>query len=216
MALAKRPDARDPWPPRVSCTGVLWRYRIIRYTKTPCCPAQPSKPSTATCSGSACASRASSSVARRWARGRHTAAHARLRHPGAPAPTGDRLGCAGLREGTAPGGRRPARRLATHLRRTGPRAQYVGQVRPAQEQAVRTLDRGTDLPDCIALAPTAEDLAECVPWLEVQDGNELWPAHGRAKVADLARRASCSFATAWQAAQDYRLLRAARQNAAQR
>ncbi len=49
-------------------------------------------------------------------------------------------------------------------------------------------DRGTDLPDCIALAPTAAELAECAPWLEVQDGNELWPAHVRATFADLARR----------------------------
>lgn len=49
-------------------------------------------------------------------------------------------------------------------------------------------DRGTDLPDCIALAPTAEELAECVPWLEQQDGNELWPEHARATIADLARR----------------------------
>ena len=49
-------------------------------------------------------------------------------------------------------------------------------------------DRGTDLPDCVALAPSAEELAECVAWLEVQDGNELWPAHVRATVADLARR----------------------------
>ena len=49
-------------------------------------------------------------------------------------------------------------------------------------------DRGTDLPDCIALAPTAEDLAECVPWLERQDCNELWPAHVCATVADLAQR----------------------------
>jgi hypothetical protein len=49
-------------------------------------------------------------------------------------------------------------------------------------------DRGTDLPDCTALAPTAEELAECVPWLELQDGNELWPAHVRATVAGLARR----------------------------
>ncbi len=49
-------------------------------------------------------------------------------------------------------------------------------------------DRGTDQPDCIALAPTAEELAECIPWLELQDGNELWPAHVRATVADLARR----------------------------
>jgi hypothetical protein len=49
-------------------------------------------------------------------------------------------------------------------------------------------DRGTDLPDCVALAPTEEELAECVPWLERQDGNEEWPAHVRATVGDLARR----------------------------
>jgi hypothetical protein len=49
-------------------------------------------------------------------------------------------------------------------------------------------DRGTDLADCIALAPTAEELAAGEPWLAVQDGNELWPAHVRATVADLARR----------------------------
>ncbi len=49
-------------------------------------------------------------------------------------------------------------------------------------------DRGTDLPDCIALAPTAEDLAECLPWLVSQDGNELWPAHVRATLLDLQRR----------------------------
>ena len=49
-------------------------------------------------------------------------------------------------------------------------------------------DRGIDMPDCVALAPSAADLAECMPWLEVQDGNELWPAHVRATVADLARR----------------------------
>ncbi|HRC57513.1 MAG TPA: hypothetical protein PKU97_16380 [Kofleriaceae bacterium] len=49
-------------------------------------------------------------------------------------------------------------------------------------------DRGTDLPDCLALAPTAEELADCVPWLEVRDGNELWPEHVHATVADLAQR----------------------------
>lgn len=49
-------------------------------------------------------------------------------------------------------------------------------------------DRGTDMPDCIALAPTAEELAECLPWLELQDGNELWPEHVRATVAGLGRR----------------------------
>lgn len=49
-------------------------------------------------------------------------------------------------------------------------------------------DRGTDLPDCVALAPTAGELSECVPWLEMQDQNERWPAHVQATVADLARR----------------------------
>ena len=49
-------------------------------------------------------------------------------------------------------------------------------------------DRGTDLPDCVALSPTPEELEESLPWLEEQDGNELWPAHVRATVADLARR----------------------------
>jgi len=131
-----------------------------------------------------------------------------VRHPCARATACDRLGGARLRDGTAQGRRRPARRLAqqrsdaagrrparwmarargAHLRGTGPRAQHAGQVRPAQEQLFALCDRGTDLPDCIALAPTAEELAECVPWLEVQDGNELWPAHVRATVADLARR----------------------------
>jgi hypothetical protein len=49
-------------------------------------------------------------------------------------------------------------------------------------------DRGTDMPDSIALAPTAEELAECLPWLELQDGNELWPDHVRATVGGLRRR----------------------------
>lgn len=45
---------------------------------------------------------------------------------------------------------------------------------------------------------------------------DVWTALERApdlSIADVARKASCSFATAWQAAQDYRLLRAAGSNA---
>jgi hypothetical protein len=41
---------------------------------------------------------------------------------------------------------------------------------------------------------------------------DVWTALERATdlpIADIARKASCSFATSWQAAQDYRLLRAA-------
>ena len=44
--------------------------------------------------------------------GRHPAADSRLRHPRPRAAAGDRFGCARLREVSAPGGRRVARRLA--------------------------------------------------------------------------------------------------------
>lgn len=49
-------------------------------------------------------------------------------------------------------------------------------------------DRGIDLEDCIALAPTTDELAECLPWLEQQDGNEEWPVHVRGTLAALGRR----------------------------
>jgi hypothetical protein len=49
-------------------------------------------------------------------------------------------------------------------------------------------DRGTDLPDCVDLAPTADELAEALPWVALQDANPDWPAHVTATLADLARR----------------------------
>lgn len=49
-------------------------------------------------------------------------------------------------------------------------------------------DRGIDFEDCIALAPTAEELRECLPWLERQDTNPLWPEHVRSTVLSLAKR----------------------------
>jgi hypothetical protein len=49
-------------------------------------------------------------------------------------------------------------------------------------------DRGIDLADCIALAPTPDELATILPWLEQQDANPDWPVHARATVVDLARR----------------------------
>lgn len=49
-------------------------------------------------------------------------------------------------------------------------------------------DRGTDLPDCVALAPSADELDEAMPWLAEQDANTEWPAHVRATLADLTRR----------------------------
>lgn len=49
-------------------------------------------------------------------------------------------------------------------------------------------DRAVDIEDCIALAPSAEELAACLPWLEAQDGNEQWPAHVLDTLTKLARR----------------------------
>lgn len=49
-------------------------------------------------------------------------------------------------------------------------------------------DRGTDLSDCLALAPTAAELADTEPWLVTQDTNPIWPEHVRATLDDLRRR----------------------------
>jgi len=49
-------------------------------------------------------------------------------------------------------------------------------------------DRGTDLPDCVALAPTTSELDDAAPWLAKQDTNPLWPDHVRSTLDDLRRR----------------------------
>jgi len=49
-------------------------------------------------------------------------------------------------------------------------------------------DRGTDLADCIAFSPTAEELEEAMPWVALQDANESWPSHVKATIGDLRRR----------------------------
>ena len=49
-------------------------------------------------------------------------------------------------------------------------------------------DRGTDIQDCIALAPTNAEIEEIRPWLEEQDTNPGWPAHTRATLDDLEQR----------------------------
>lgn len=49
-------------------------------------------------------------------------------------------------------------------------------------------DRGTDLRDCIALAPTSEELAAAEDWVAYQDANPLWPDHVRRTLEDLKQR----------------------------
>jgi len=51
-------------------------------------------------------------------------------------------------------------------------------------------DRGIDLPDCLALAPTDEELEEVEEWVAAQDANPDWPEHVRAVIADLKARLS--------------------------
>ncbi|MCC6158427.1 MAG: hypothetical protein IT350_10275 [Deltaproteobacteria bacterium] len=49
-------------------------------------------------------------------------------------------------------------------------------------------DRGTDLGDCLALAPTRDELTAAATWLVHQDANPMWPQHVRETLADLSGR----------------------------
>lgn len=49
-------------------------------------------------------------------------------------------------------------------------------------------DRQEDGPDCEALAPTAEELDTCLPWLIERDGNPYWPEHVKASLIVLGER----------------------------
>jgi hypothetical protein len=49
-------------------------------------------------------------------------------------------------------------------------------------------ERGTDLGDCIAFSPTVDELEEALPWVTLQDANELWPSHVEKTILDLRRR----------------------------
>ena len=48
-------------------------------------------------------------------------------------------------------------------------------------------DRAINRADCLALAPTRDELSEILPWLEERDGNPLRPNHVRDTVAELAK-----------------------------
>lgn len=49
-------------------------------------------------------------------------------------------------------------------------------------------DRGLDLLDCVALAPSPEELREATAWISIQDLNPDWPSHVQATMQDLAQR----------------------------
>jgi hypothetical protein len=49
-------------------------------------------------------------------------------------------------------------------------------------------DRGTDLADCIALAPNAAELSEARVWLFEQDAHNLWGEHVTSTLTNLGTR----------------------------
>lgn len=64
----------------------------------------------------------------------------------------------------------------------------LGRVELLMSKLFALCDRAFDLQDCLALAPTASELSEILPWLVQQDANHDWPAHVHATMADLERR----------------------------
>ena len=49
-------------------------------------------------------------------------------------------------------------------------------------------DRGTDLGDCLALKPTADELQTALPWIAKQDAHPDWPHHVEQSIRELGRR----------------------------
>ena len=54
-------------------------------------------------------------------------------------------------------------------------------------------DRQQDVDDCLALAPTTEELRACLPWLEARDANPLWPDHVRTSLRALGKELGYDF-----------------------
>ena len=64
----------------------------------------------------------------------------------------------------------------------------LGRAEPLKTKLFALCDRGTDLGDCLALTPTAEELDQAEPWVKKQDANPMWPDHVQATLDDLRRR----------------------------
>jgi hypothetical protein len=64
----------------------------------------------------------------------------------------------------------------------------LGRIDLLMSKVFALCDRGLDLPDCVALAPTAEELEEVSTWLVRQDLHPDWPDHVRETISDLRRR----------------------------
>ena len=68
------------------------------------------------------------------------------------------------------------------------RLQTLGRSDLLKTKLFGLCDRGLDLGDCIALAPSAHELREARPWLELQDAHPGRAAHVAGTLADLGSR----------------------------
>lgn len=64
----------------------------------------------------------------------------------------------------------------------------LGRIDLLRSKVFALCDRGLDLPDCVALTPSARELEEVASWLVQQDFNPGWPDHVRETITDLRRR----------------------------
>lgn len=79
-------------------------------------------------------------------------------------------------------------RLEIIFRGTAIELQSLARLDLLSSKLFALCDRGLDLGDCVAMAPTAGELIQLEPWLAEQDANPDWPAHVRETLQDLGRR----------------------------
>ena len=63
----------------------------------------------------------------------------------------------------------------------------LGRLDLLKSKVFALCDRAIDRDDCIKLNPRKEELKKILSWLELRDGNPMWPEHVRDTLADLAK-----------------------------
>ncbi len=66
--------------------------------------------------------------------------------------------------------------------------QTLGRTDLLKTKLFALCDRLEDWADCVALAPTAEELDDCLPWVTARDANAFWAEHVRNTLVALAER----------------------------
>jgi hypothetical protein len=79
-------------------------------------------------------------------------------------------------------------RVATLYRFCGITVRTLGRHDLLLTKLFAFCDRQQDEEDCVALAPTAQELLASLEWLDDRDGNPLWPGHVRTSLRALAGR----------------------------